>query len=38
MSTLKFVSLECIRRHDLTGVYEPYIHVNGSRVWSDQQG
>jgi hypothetical protein len=34
MSTLKLVSLECIRRHDVTGVDEPAIYLGNSRVWS----
>lgn len=34
MATLKLISLECIRRHDLTGVDEPAIEFDGWRVWS----
>jgi hypothetical protein len=33
MATLILRSLECIRRHDVTGVDEPEITVDGDVVW-----
>ena len=34
MATLKLIALDCIRRHDLTGVDEPVILVNNITVWN----
>lgn len=31
--TLRLVSLECVRQEDFTGTDEPYLRVDGNRVW-----
>ena len=34
MSTLKLVSLQCLRRHDVMGVDEPIIYVGDVQAWN----
>lgn len=34
VSTLSLISLECIRRHDVSGVDEPAIYLDDLRAWS----
>lgn len=38
MSTLKLVSLQCIRRHDAMGDDEPIVYVENQRMWSGVMG
>src|SRR5438552_2930137 len=34
MATLQLVTLECHRKHDITGLDEPKIIVDGTTVWN----
>lgn len=38
MSTLKLVSLQCLRRRDVTGDDEPILYVDGVQAWNGVMG
>ncbi len=38
VAVLKLISLQCIRKHDVTGDDEPIIRVDGNAVWNGVMG